>query len=308
MKTTFEKAKDRVNEMAAGYHDETLPLAGMEFRDLETMEIAGEPVEVLPSAQRLFANRLRVPLSYLSRCSRELQARNLNYWLEVEKSQRETLFCRFDSYKLRAVFTDRYKALDNREVMAKMDDHGFRPETEIHLTLNQNFMVVKVPDYARTFAVRGDEMTPGIAVSNSEVGVMAFSVEAYFYRLVCTNGLIARTEVSSKFRHVSYKALEEFHALIGQVIEESRHNQERLFITLEKAVDDPEATLESFNRQFKLTKSEGEAVEAAWRTEPGSTLWSIINAYTRAGQNGELAAEERDRLERVGGEILALTK
>jgi hypothetical protein len=55
------------------------------------MWVAGKQVEVAPTAQRLLSNRLRVPYSYLSRCPAELQARNLNYWIEQERQQRGDL-------------------------------------------------------------------------------------------------------------------------------------------------------------------------------------------------------------------------
>ena len=36
---------------------------------------------------------------------------------------RETFFCRFNGQKdVRAVFTDRYTAIDNREILAKMPE------------------------------------------------------------------------------------------------------------------------------------------------------------------------------------------
>ena len=74
-----------VDEMAVDYHDETVALTDMEFRSLDEMVISGERIELWNSAQRLFANKLRVPITYLERCSMELQAENLNYWLEQEK-------------------------------------------------------------------------------------------------------------------------------------------------------------------------------------------------------------------------------
>ena len=71
---------------------------------------------------------------------------------------------------------------------------------------------------------------------------------------------------------------------------------------------EPLATISSFNRQFQLTKKEGQAVDEAWAVEPGHTMFHVINAYTRGAQNGELSVEESNRLERVGGQILALIK
>jgi len=308
MKTTFEKARGMVEAMAVNYHDGTVALDDMEFRGLDEMVVAGERIELLSSAQRLFANKLRVPITYLERCSAGLQAENLNYWLEQEKRQRDSLFCRFDARSLRAVFTDRYKVLDNTDVLRKMQRYGFDPETEVHLTLDGNMMVVKVPDYSRAFEVNADRMVPGIAVSNSEVGILAFSIEAYFYRLVCTNGLISQTQVTSKFRHVSMKALDEFNAILSQVVYESRFNQGNLAISASVNVEDPLATIGSFNRRFQLTKKEGETVERAWQLEPGNTMWSVINAYTRGAQEPELSSEEANKLERIGGQILSLVK
>ena len=134
-KDRFENVIDKVNVMSANCFDETLPVMDMEFDSLERMWISGKNVEVLPSAQRLFANRLRVPYSYLSRCPEDLQAQNLNYWIEQEREKRETLFCRFDGDSLRAVFTDRYKAIDHMEILARMVEYGFSSDTEVHYSL-----------------------------------------------------------------------------------------------------------------------------------------------------------------------------
>jgi hypothetical protein len=305
-KTTFLKAKEQVELMAANCYDETIPVVDMSFDSLNKIWIAGGEFEVLPSAQRLFANRLRVPHAYLVRCPGELQAHNLNYWLEQERKQRDGLFCRFDGQRLRAVFTDRYKCLDNMDIMQRMVEYGFGPDSEIHVNLNSELMVLKVPDYTRMFGFNGDKIAPGISVANSEVGILAFSVEAFFYRLVCTNGLISKTSVASRFRHVSLKALDEFNDIVRQVIYESHYNQERLSLSTETRVDDPLATIGSFNRQFQLTEKEAEAVERGWGYEQGYTMFNVINAYTRAAQNRELNGEEAHKLERVGGEILAL--
>ena len=90
-KTTFEKAREQVELMAAQCFDETLPLADMEFESLNKIWVAGGEFEVLPSAQRLFANRLRVPHAYLLRCPADLQAHNLNHWIREEQTERKQL-------------------------------------------------------------------------------------------------------------------------------------------------------------------------------------------------------------------------
>jgi len=306
---TFENVISKVHQMSANYYDETIPVMDMLFHNLDRIWIAGKEVEVLPSAQRLFANRLRVPYSYLARCPFDLQANNLNYWIQQEVKRRETLFCRFDGDKLRAVFTDRYTAIDHMEVLSKMLEYGFSLETEVHYSLDQNLLVLKVPDFTRTFGFgEKDRIVPGISVANSEVGILAFSIEAYFYRLVCSNGMISKTSVASRFKHISRRALEEFPDILRQVIYESEHSQRRFEISTQSRVDDPLQTIGSFNRQFNITRKEAQAIEQAWEIEQGFTMFHVINAYTRAAQDPSLSAEEVYKLERAGGLILSMVK
>jgi hypothetical protein len=304
----FENVIGKVHEMSAHHYDETISVMDMEFESLERMWIAGKQVGVLPSAQRLFANRLRVPHSYLVRCPGDLQAENLNHWIRLEREKRDTLFCRFDGDSLRAVFTDRYCALDHMQVLSRMLDYGFNPDVEVHYSLDREILILKVPDFKRTFAFGGDRIVPGVCIANSEVGILAFSIEGYFYRLVCSNGMIAKTKVASKFKHISSKAMEEFPHILSQVVYESEHSQRRLEISTQTRLDNPLSTIGSFNKQFLLTKREVEAVQQAWYAEEGFTMFNVINAYTRAAHDSTMTAEEAYKLERVGGEILSLVK
>jgi len=310
VKATLEHVISKVQEMSADYYDETIPVKDMEFESLDRMNmwVAGKQVEILPSAQRLLANRLRIPHSYLCRCPEELQAQNLNYWLEQQRKERETFFCRFDGDSLRAVFTDRYTALDHTEILDRMLEYGFRPDIEVHYSLDQNLLVLKVPDFTRTFGLDDEKICPGISIANSEVGILAFSIEAYFYRLVCSNGLISKTSVASRFKHISRKAMEEMPHILRQVIYESEQGQRRFEISTRTLLDHPLATIGSFNRQFQITKKEAQTIEQAWQFEQGLTMFHVINAYTRAAQDPSLSPEEAYKLERAAGQILALVR
>jgi hypothetical protein len=306
---TFESVINKVHQMSENHFDETIPVTDMMFHSIDRMWISGKEVEVLPSAQRLFANRLRVPHSYLVRCPSELQGKNLNHWIREEREKRETLFCRFDGSKLRAVFTDRYTAIDHMEILSRMVEYGFSSETEVHYSLDQELLVLKVPDFTRAFGFgEKDRIVPGISVANSEVGILAFSIEAYFYRLICSNGLISTVSVASRFKHVSRRALDEFPDILRRVVYESEHSQRRFEISTQTRLDNPLVTIGSFAKQFQLTKKESEAVTRAWETEQGMTMFHVINAYTRAAHDGDLTAEEEYRLERIGGIILSMVK
>jgi len=194
------------------------------------------------------------------------------------------------------------------EILSRMVDYGFSPEVEVHYSIDENLFVLKVPDFTRTFGFAGEDIVPGISIANSEVGILAFSIEAYFYRLVCSNGLVSKTAVASRFKHVSRKALEEFPNILRQVVYESEQGQRRFEISTQSHIDDPLATIGSFNRQFQITKREAEAIEDAWQIEHGLTMFHVINAYSRAAQDASLSSEESYKLERVGGLILSLVK
>ena len=307
--TTLEKVINTVHEQSATNYDEMVPVQDMRFSSLEQMDIAGQAFGLLPSAQRLLANRLRVPFSYLSRCPEDLQAENLNYWIRQEAVNRESLFCRFAGNSVRAVFTERYTVIDHMEVLMKMLEYGFDPAGEIQISLDSEIMLLKMPEYARTFLLaQNDKIVPGISISNSEVGVLALSIEAFYYRLVCTNGMIATTAVNSRYKHISRKVMDEFPMILEGVVSQSRQHQGRFMISTQTPVEDPENSIETFARQFQITRPEAEIVKKAFYMEQGATMFHIIQAFTRAAQDKSLSASDAYRLEKAGGAILSMVK
>ncbi len=306
---TFENVIGKVHRMSQDNYDEIIPVGDLEFSSFDNLAIGYKEFEVLPSAQRLIANRLRIPASYLSRCPEDLQAENLNYWLEMEQKKRQTFFCRFTGSKLRGIFTKKYIALDHMEVLTKMLDYGFDPACEVHYSLDESLMILKVPEYGRMFGLtERDKIVPGISIANSEVGILALSIEAFFYRLVCSNGLIATTSVGSRFKHVSRRAMDEFSQVVRDVVYQSQSSQGRFQISMQTQVDNPLNTIETFAKQFQLSQDETEIVRQAYYLEQGATMFHIINAFTRAAQEPDLTAIDAYKLERTGGQILALVK
>ena len=307
---TLENVIGLVHEMSTDNYDEFMPVRDMSFESLERIDIAGQSYGVLPSAQRLLANRLRVPHSYLARCPEELQAQNLNYWIKLEGNKRETFFCRFAGNQLRAVFTKRYTVIDHMELLSQMVQHGFDPFTEVQYCLDESLMVVKVPEYDRAFGIsRSDQIIPGISFANSEVGVLSVCIEAYFYRLVCTNGLIAKVaSASSRFKHISNKILDNFPETLAHVIESSKQRQAQFMLSTQTPVNDPMDTIAMFSKQFGLSQIETEVVRQSFYLESGETMFHIINAFTRAAQETNLSTAETCKLERTGGQILGLIK
>lgn len=302
--TTLGEVSDRVDALNKDCHDALVDVPAISFESLETMLIGDERHTLRTVAQRSIAWRLGIPYNYLAKCPVELQAEQMNFWIKGEK--REQLFVRFDGGDVRALFTPRYIPVDNFQVLERLDAMGYGPDTKVQCSLDGEFMLLSIPDGRRQFKINGDKMTPGISISNSEVGLASLSVSAFLLRLVCTNGMVSKDEISASYRHISTKILTELPQVFQKVADGLGKQKDRLKLSLESPVTDPLATIERFNRQFALGEREKEAVALSWPKEAGETMFNVVNTYTRAAAMEGLPAESSFRLQRVGGEVLSL--
>jgi hypothetical protein len=304
--TTLAEVSNRVDALNQNCFDRLVDVPEISFASLDRMRIGDDEHTLRTVAQRSIAWRLGIPYNYLAKCPQELQAEQMNFWIRHEK--REQLFVRFDDQEVRAVFTPRYKPVDAWEILLKLDEMGYGPDTKVQCHHDAEFMLLSIPDGKRSFKINGDKMTPGISISNSEVGLASLSVSAFILRLVCTNGMVAKTEISASYRHVSTKILSELPLVFEKVADGLGKQKERLKLSLESLVADPLMTIGNFNRQFALGEQEKSAVEWAWPQEMGETMFNVVNTYTRAAAMEGLPAESSFRLQRVGGEVLGMLK
>ncbi len=85
--------------------------------------------------------------------------------------------------------------------------------------------------------------------------------------------MVSKTEISSSYRHISTKILNEFPDVIQKVSGELAGKRDQSKISIERRFDNPDSTIETFNRQFLLGKIEKEALEWAWPMEAGDTIF-----------------------------------
>jgi hypothetical protein len=302
--TTLGKVFDRVDALSQNCFDQYVNVKDLSFDNLDSAKIAGEPHPMRAIAQRSITWRLGIPFQYLRKCPPEIQSVNLNYWIEHEKN--EQLFFRFDGREVRAIFTPKYRACDNFEICERLDSLGYGPDTQVQAIIDPEFMSLNILDGKKSFEITGDKFRPGISISNSEVGLASLSIAAFLLRLVCTNGMVSKTQISASYRHVSTKILDEFPQVMDKVSYELGAQKQKVGLSMESKVDDPLKTIDSFNRQFNLNQPQKEAVEWAWPQETGDTMFVVVNTYTRAAQFKGLSAENSYQLQRVGGNILGM--
>jgi len=304
--TTLGNVFNRVHEMSQNYHDKFVEVKEMTFESLETISIGDELHRLKPVAQMSISNRLGIPFHYLKKCPPDIQRMNLNHWLAYERN--EELFFRFNGDDVRAIFTPRYIPTDNIEVLDKLKSMDYPLDTRVQSSIDDEFMMINIPDGRQSFTINGERMTPGISVSNSEVGLASLSIAAFVLRLVCTNGMISKTQVSASYRHISGKILSELPGVLTDVSRELGKKKNQFRLSIESKVEHPEMTISSFNNQFQLNKEEKDAVEWAMPLEFGQTMFHVINVYTKAAQYPELPADSGYKLQKVGGMILEMVK
>ena len=303
--TTLGEVSDRIDVLSRNCVDKMIPVKEITFDNLNTVRIANQPFALKDMAQLSFAYRLGIPLQYLKRCPPDIQKYNLDHWITKEKN--EELLFRFDGNDIRVVFTPRYTPVDNFEILERLDSLGYGPDTQVQCSIDQEFMMLNIPE-GKAFTVNGDKMKAGLSLSNSEVGIAALAISAFILRLVCTNGMISSTHVAEKYKHISRRILDEFPDVLNRVSNELANQKNRILLSLNSKVANPENTIKSLNRQFALGKVEQEAVEWAWPQEAGDSMFHIVNTYTRAAQYENLPSESAYTLQRTGGNILAMVK
>jgi len=304
--TTLGKVYEQVQEMSKGCSDKMVNVKDISFDNLEVVNIDGAYFPLRSSAQQNICNRLQIPSQYLRRCNSDVQRYNLNHWIKKERN--EELFIRFDRQEIRAIFTPRYTPMDNLEVLDRIMQSGFSMDTPAQVSVDAGLMLINIPDGDRMFSVNGEKHMPGLSVANSEVGLSSLSISSFVLRLVCTNGLISKTAVSGSYRHISTRILEEFPKVLANAGSELDIQKRQLKISLESKVENPAATIESFNRQFGLNDDERKAVKWGTEIEYGETMFAIVNCYTKASQHEGLPSESSYKLQRVGGMILSMVK
>ena len=122
--TTLGKVSERVDALSKNCRDELIPVLRNFLRfSGDHKNLKRSPISLRPMAQQSIAWRLGIPINYLRKCPPEVQAYNMNFWIKKEKN--EELFFRFDGEEVRALFTPRYRPVDNFEVLERLDSLGY---------------------------------------------------------------------------------------------------------------------------------------------------------------------------------------
>jgi len=277
-----------------------------------------------------------VPSKYYERMRSEapaLLSANVNHWM---RQQKETRLVRTLDGKARAFLSNRYRTIDNFDVanatlpvlLAEASKLGALEVVSTEVTDKR--LYIKAISKRLTYEVKkGDAVQMGIVISNSEVGLASVRIEPFLLRLICLNGAIIEDAAVRKF-HIGRQSAE-LEAAEQVYRDETRMQDDRTFVM--KLQDVTRAAFSNGN----FEKLKGITIDATTRKISAPvqdvveevvgryglpermansfltnliegadvTQWGLANAVTAAA-NTAANYEEATRLEKIGGEIIAM--
>ena len=307
--STLGNVRRRLKKQAAKQHDELVDVKTIQFKSVEEIQIGDRSMKLRPSAQHGIAYLMKVPLPFLRMLPPELSATNLNHIMKTQEKHSEWFF-RFSNDSVRAVMSQRYHPVNHLEVVETIVDLlQLKNNAMVQVALDENLMSLNIPDTDRGFSINGDDHHPGISICNSEVGVSALHISALVWRLVCSNGLITSAGVGRKsFRHVSKNVMANLPDHLEKIVASADSQSNQLAVSQNTHVSDPEATFAELFKRFIVGRQEQESVNWGFANEPGSEMFSIIQAFTKGSQHPNLSAESSTKLQVIGGRILNMVE
>lgn len=300
------------------------------FDDPDGSAVGGR---VRDHAHGQIADRLGIPKRYYDRMrtdAPELLDRNVSHWF---RSKPEKRLIRMVEGEVRAFLSDRYRRLDNIDLM----QHAIVPLLSNPAYGNLEYHVAALTDerlYIRALLpqtqpiVVGDEVQRGIEIRNSEVGSGALVVAPFVWRLVCLNGLVVKDRGMRRY-HVGRQQEEEAYAIyrddtlaaddaafflkvrdaaaaaLSEVTFDAIVAEMRAAATGQE-IESPVAATETLVQKFSLTETEGARVLRELATGGDLTRWGAVNALTATAKGAESFGRQQE-IEVAGGSLLSAT-
>jgi len=265
----------------------------------------GGPTERFPLSELAtgqMCSRLRIPVPYYRRLSGEMKATVANY--DLERLRANTYLLRGKRDWIRGFLSSEYVTYNNSQiantVQSLLTSLAISVKTFV---LEETHMFLKI--ISEDITDRSSGLKAGIMVGNSEVGLASISVEPFVFRLPCTNDLIVAKERTLRHPHIHLTA-EELNRRLAIAMGDGFHVAasalDAFLKTQEERVADPLETIREIAQQRKLTQKFTDKVVSSYLTEPVSSRFGVINAFSNAAQF--LPHLERIEMERMAGSLL----
>lgn len=281
-----------------------------------------ECLSLSPWATAQVCHRLGIPAPYFLRCSNPLRDAQFNHWAwqgaedpdEEQDGKAGTprpWLLRCKAQAVRAVLSDRYRPLDNADLVGTLvpileDRFEVRG---IALTPESFHLRLVDPRLARE-VLPNDRLMVGVHVANSETGRRSVTVDALVWRLICLNGMVRLVRGKSllRQRHVSWdrpRFADALNRAVCEAVTAGAGLIDRLQAATREPVPDVEGVIRAIGQQAALTQSVQDRVKQALLSTPPpqqERVYGLVQALTYTAQS--LAPDDRYDLEVLAGRLL----
>lgn len=269
------------------------------------------------------ASKTSIPARYLRNCPPELQAVNVNHWLQrFDKDKHSAWLVRThtgnENGVVRGILSERYSPFDDKEILDIINKFfgesnadievkwWHRDERGFHLRIVFNDLTTEVGKLADG---NPDIHKVGLHIENSEVGAKSIRITPLVYRLICSNGMMGwgkntDMEIFTQ-RHIYLKPHEMYGRVveaIGNALKMGDSAIDKLLKAKETKVENPLEIIKKLATKAKYSKELTEKLQGTFMEEEGNTVFHVIQAFTRGCH--ELSADQRVRVETDANKFL----
>lgn len=217
---------------------------------------------------------------------------------------------------LRAILGKTYKPIDDRYIFERLEK-SFKNQLEGLRFLKYDLTGRWATDRSSHYTLLGDPIDilengkeiifPGIYIQNSEVGYSALTIDAYYYRLVCLNGLIVNVS-SSRLLYRQHRAIKDevmdnqLSKVFTEIPVQWGEMRNLMSIGFKNSITDPLDRLETELKFFKVPMDFIKKVKLSYEKEPMPTIYGLTQAITRTAKESTLPIE-RFEYEKLGGKV-----
>ncbi len=314
----------------------------LEVNDLERPRI--EARDMSRHAHSQIAARLGVPKKYYDRLREkhpDILMANVNGLFEAEPEKRMLRMTGSDmgSMRLRAFMSDRYRRIDNYELMRHailptlLEDPKLRDDISVvSCEVTESKLYIKCISRSVTsrlgIAEENDLANAGFVITNSEIGMGALSISQYIYRQVCENGMMGNKlfnkyhvgrNVDTSFEQymandtlkvddqaIMLKARDMISAAIDvdQFEEATRVMRNTSMIE----VENPRAAVEVLTNSFSLNQDASDSILKRFfqnESRDGNTMFNMVNAITNSAEDMD-SYDKATEMESLGHQVMNL--
>lgn len=269
------------------------------------------------------ANKAGVPVKYLRKCTPDLQAVNVNHWLQqFDREKFNPWLVRTYTGQsngiVRGLMSEKYSPFDDHEIMAILNEFlgsgnqdvevkwWHRDDKGFHLRLVFNDLTTTVGTLSDG---KPDIHKVGLHIENSEVGAKSIKITPLIWRQICSNGMMGwgRNEDMEIFtqRHIYLKPHEMYGRVaeaIGNALKVGDQVIDKLLQAKETPIENPLDVIKKLSEKNKYSKEVTEKIQGAFMMEEGNNAFYVVQAFTRACQ--DLKADNRVGIETDASKML----